>query len=296
MMLENRLPSLALVLALALGPALPAAAAAAQFDRVIAFGDSLTDDAFGDGHGFTRYTNGPVWVDYLAAELAIPTVENRAWSGAMTGTGNTNAFDWSGLVWQVDQFAPPPDLAATLFTVWIGTNDLYGGEADVAASIGNVRRALDGLAAKGARHLLVVSQPDITLAPAYRAGTKYADKADRVRELVEEFNRSLDATLADTGDGFAARHPEVELYRVDAHALFDKIAKDGTFKNTTEPWFGTYQYPDPGGVHVVGRLAPHDRGPSARRRRSGHRARPLAGGAVVESDPVNGLMVPGVNG
>ena len=66
-------------------------------------------------------------------------------------------------------------------------------------------------------------------------------------QLVEEFNRSLDATLADSGDGFAARHPEVELYRVDAHALFDKIAKDGTFKNTTEPWFGTYQYPDPAG-------------------------------------------------
>jgi phospholipase/lecithinase/hemolysin len=247
MTLENRLSSLALVLALALGPGLPAAAAAAQFDRVIAFGDSLTDDAFGDGHGFTRYSNGPVWVDYLAAELAIPTVENRAWSGAMTGTGNANAFDWSGLGWQVEQFAPPPDLAATLFTVWIGTNDLYTGEADVAASIGNVRRALDGLAAKGARHLLVVSQPDITLAPAYRAGTKYADKAARVRELVQEFNRSLDATLADSGDGFAARHPEVELYRVDAHALFDKIAKDGTFKNTTEPWFGTYQYPDPHG-------------------------------------------------
>ena len=77
-MLENRLLPAALVLALALVPGLSAAAAAAQFDRVIAFGDSLTDDAFGDGHGFNRYSNGPVWVDYLAAELAIPTVDSSS--------------------------------------------------------------------------------------------------------------------------------------------------------------------------------------------------------------------------
>jgi phospholipase/lecithinase/hemolysin len=226
-----------------LGPGVPAEAAAVTFDRLIAFGDSLTDD----GHGLNGYTNGPVWVDYLAVALAIPTVENRAWGGAMTGNGNANELDWSGLDWQVDQFAPPPDLATTLFTVWIGTNDVYGGEADIPASIGNVRRALDGLAAKGARHLLVASLPDITLAPAYRAGTKYAASADRVRELIEEFNRALAAALTDSGDGFAARHPEVELYRVDAHALFDRIAKDGTFKNTTEPWLGADRCPEPAG-------------------------------------------------
>ena len=245
MTLENRPLLSGLILAAALGLGQPAGATAAQFDRLIAFGDSYTDNAFGDGYGFNRYSNGPVWVEYLAKELAIPTVEDRAWGGAMTGNGNANGFDWSGLDWQVDQFAPPPDLATTLFTVWIGTNDVYGGDADVAVSVGNVRRALDGLAAKGARHLLVLSLQDITLAPAYRPGSKYADKAGRVREMVEEFNRSLDATLANPGDGFAARHPEVELYRVDAHALFDRMAKDGTFKNTAEPWFGTYQYPDP---------------------------------------------------
>lgn len=244
-MLRNRLALSSMILAL--GLALPADAATVPFDRLIAFGDSLTDDAFGDGHGFTRYSNGPVWVDYLAAELAIPSVENRAWSGAMTGARNVNDLDWSGLEWQIEQFSPPPDLAGTLFTVWIGTNDLYTGEADVAASIGNLRRALDRLAGKGARHLLVVNQPDITLAPAYRAGTSYAASADRVRGLVEAFNRSLDAALAATGDGFAARHPEVELHRLDARALFDRVAKDGTFKNTAAPWMGTYQYPHPDG-------------------------------------------------
>ena len=217
--------------------------AATRFDRLIAFGDSLTDD----GHGFDRYTNGPVWVDYLAAGLAIPTVDNRAWGGAMTGYGNARALDWSGLGWQVDQFAPTPDLATTLFTVWIGTNDIYDGDADVAVSVGNVKHALDGLAAKGARHLMVVSLPDITLAPAYRAGTQHAADTGRVRKLVEEFNRALGVALTGSDDGFAARHPEVELYRVDAHALFDRIARDGTFQNTTEPWLGTHQCPEPDG-------------------------------------------------
>jgi phospholipase/lecithinase/hemolysin len=216
---------------------------AARFDRLIAFGDSLTDA----GHGFDRYTNGPVWVDYLAAELAIPNIDNCAWGGAMTGYGNARALDWSGLGWQVDQFVPPPDRATTLFTIWIGTNDVHGGEADIPASIGNVRRALDGLAVKAARHLLVVSLPDITLAPAYRAGTQHAANADRVRTLVAEFNRALDAALTDPDDGFVARHPKVELYRVDAHALFDRIARDGTFRNTTAPWLGTHPCPEPDG-------------------------------------------------
>ena len=60
--------------------------------------------------------------------------------------GLYNGFLAAGLGWQVDQFVPPPDRATTLFTIWIGTNDVHGGEADIPASIGNVRRALDGLA------------------------------------------------------------------------------------------------------------------------------------------------------
>lgn len=218
-------------------------AAAATFDRLIAFGDSLTDDAFGDGHGFNRYSNGPVWVDYLADRLGVAGRENRAWGGAMTGDGNANGFGWSGLTWQVAGFTPSGDLSRTLVTVWIGVNDVYAGEADVTASVGNIVRALDLLATKGARAILVPNLPDITLAPAYQAGRSYAAKATAVRALVEEFNRRLDTALADGTDSFTARQPEVRLYRLDAHRLFAKLAQDGSFDNTVDPWFGTYSYP-----------------------------------------------------
>jgi phospholipase/lecithinase/hemolysin len=161
----------------------------------------------------------------------------------MTGSGNANGFDWSGLAWQVEGFAPPPDMSRTLVTVWIGVNDLYAGEADVAASVSNVVRALDALAAKGACQILVPNLPNITLAPAYQPGRSYAAKVAAVRALVDEFNRGIDAALSKDGDGFATRHPQLKLYRLDAHSLFAQLAQDGSFKNTADPWYGTYSYP-----------------------------------------------------
>lgn len=82
------------------------ASAENKFKKIVAFGDSVSDNAFDDGHGFRRYSNGKIWVEYLGGMLGCESVDDRAWGGAMSGQGNYNApaKDWSGLLWQVEQY------------------------------------------------------------------------------------------------------------------------------------------------------------------------------------------------
>lgn len=237
-----------LVLVVCLGVAASAAAQDRQYNRIIAFGDSYTDDALGfdDTNGFNRYTNGPVWVEYLGKYLDIATIDNRAWGGAKTGYGGASGIDWSGLAWQVEHFSSSGALAKTLVTVWIGYNDVYDGEAVISESIQNVANALGVLADKGVKHLLILNLPTIAEVPAYNKGNAYADRADSVQSLVHKFNNALKAMLFEGSDSFTAQHPNVDVHFFDAHSLFQKMVNNGAFENVQEPWHGTHEYPKPG--------------------------------------------------
>ena len=116
-----------IILLMVLFLCLPHGASAGQFKNIIAFGDSISDNAFDDGHGFRRYSNGKIWVEHLGDMLGSEFVEVRAWGGAMSGKGNYNgaAKDWSGLLWQIDQYTPSTNMDETLFTIEIGVNDLH---------------------------------------------------------------------------------------------------------------------------------------------------------------------------
>ncbi|GAB6175275.1 hypothetical protein JCM16814_01660 [Desulfobaculum senezii] len=211
-----------------------------MFQRVIAFGDSFSDNGFSNGSGFNRLSNGPVWVEHLAARLGV-ALEDRAWCGAQSGHGNASGpKDWSGLAWQVETFDDDSALPQALCTVLIGINDIYEGDADAGDVAANTIDALERLAAKGMRTCLISTLPDITLAPAY-AG-EYAHVKAEVAHLVVGINAKLSAELHGAG-GFSERHPEVTLHAVDAYGLFNTLAASGTFEISDAPWLGTYSYP-----------------------------------------------------
>ncbi len=232
-----------------LGAPLAAGAEAPAFDAVVAFGDSMSDDGFDDGHGFLRYSNGKVWVEYLGEMLGASKVEVRAWSGAMSGQGNynENARGWSGLGWQVDRYAPgDADLNRVLFTAEIGLNDLHDPNNDIAPEtvVANLTDALDRLADKGARHLLVWNIPTGVVPPGYTdAAYEFYDYYNPLQagalDLFAAFNEALGPAL----DGFEAEHPEVTLYRFDANKAMNAIKAE--FEITDSPWLGTYAYPEP---------------------------------------------------
>ena len=48
---------------------LPIATSALACNKIVSFGDSLSDNGPGDGYGFGVWINGYVWLDYLADEM-----------------------------------------------------------------------------------------------------------------------------------------------------------------------------------------------------------------------------------
>ena len=56
---------------------------ASTYSQVISFGDSLSDDGNADGYGFGVWSNGKVWVDYLAESLGVGLLD-MAYGGAQS--------------------------------------------------------------------------------------------------------------------------------------------------------------------------------------------------------------------
>lgn len=94
---------------------------ASTFSALYVFGDSLSDTgrspAPAGSYYSGRYSNGPLWVEYLSAQLGIPynSSNNFAVSGSTT----------SNLLAQVAGLPSSPSLHSALFTVKSGGNDFF---------------------------------------------------------------------------------------------------------------------------------------------------------------------------
>ena len=89
-----------------------------SFTAIYAFGDSLTDT--GNGPAGSKYyqgrwSNGPLWVEYLSATLGIRYNSNNNLAYAGTTT--------SDLMRQVTSVPVFTNSQSGLFTVWSGQND-----------------------------------------------------------------------------------------------------------------------------------------------------------------------------
>ena len=229
--------------------ALPAQAAT-DFKHLVVFGDSLSDNGIDDGYGYYRYSNGKVWPEYLAEMMKSESLDDRAWSGALSGVGNynSNAKDWSGLLWQVEGYTPDTSPEETLAVVQIGLNDLHDPGMEIAPEqvVGNVIKALGLLAEKGIRNIMVWNLHTGVTMPGYvdekyQWYSYYKDSKDKAYAQFAGFNALIGPAVAD----FAAQHPDVKITLFDADAAITEIAKN--FENTTEAWHDTKFYPKKGG-------------------------------------------------
>jgi phospholipase/lecithinase/hemolysin len=202
-----------------------------DFERLVVFGDSLSDAG-----NAGRFSNGAVWVEYIARQLGL---ELRASSlgGSNYAVGGARAID---LRHQLDAFLgqPPADLERSLIVVYGGGNDLratlYG--APPEHTIRDAIRILSGiihdLAGAGARHILVPNLPDVGLAA--EATAQGAERSRLATALSGSFNEALRVALDQT----AADHPDLRLYRLDVFALHHAVAADPAasgFKNVRDP-------------------------------------------------------------
>jgi thermolabile hemolysin len=201
----------------------PLSVPAFGWDKIVAFGDSLSDN----GSGLCLASNGPVWLDYLADSMRDVELEDRALCGAQTDgpliAGNTINI---GMIQQVNDYLVSlpanADLSGTLFSVWIGGNDLLAlgpSEEIISAAITNINDALQALVFAGAKDLLVMKLPDLGLAPAFvNTPLSSAYTSGSIA-----FNIYLTQLVCD----FRGAFPKVKFYMADTFALLQYAVSNG---------------------------------------------------------------------
>lgn len=241
-----------------------ARADAVPFSRIIVFGDSLSDTGnFYQLTGDTlppapyyqgRFSNGPLWIEYLATALGMQVFpgDNYAVAGATTGHDNSNdgilGQQFPGLQDEIGEFMAAhqareadPD---ALYVVWAGANDFFsllkaGGSPKDLISIGvsNTIQAIETIRGAGARHLLVVNVPDLGLTPFGLS----SGKSGLITQLCAAYNDTLDASLGRLTESGVA------TIQVDAFATLQAMvhfqAQFG-FTNVSEPFLSKGGDPD----------------------------------------------------
>ena len=199
---------------------------AQTFSAVVSFGDSLSDTtnnpAVGD-YWEGRYSNGPLWDEYLAADLGA-TLYDYAFSGSESSDLARQVAAANAVAWNETN---------TLFTVWSGANDFIDNavsngvsitdwSATVSRGVNNIGNAVSLLATAGARFVAVLNLPDLGTLPAVRDNPALAPDASVIRDLAQGFNNELAGTLA----AVAQRNPNLRIISVDDFSLLDHIVGD----------------------------------------------------------------------
>jgi phospholipase/lecithinase/hemolysin len=247
----------------------PHVASAQLFRALFVFGDSLSDTGnvfrattvladpipVSPPYFMGRFSNGPIWVETLAAGLGLEATPflvggtNFAYGGAEIALDSQDLFDRDtavlipSLQTQVrtflaaDFFGTEKADPAALYVVWGGANDirdvlLTTGDpvAEAQASVDALAAAIEDLADAGAVYFLVPNLPNLGQAPETLAlGAEAVAPATAVSVA---FNTALTAAL----DTLEAEH-RVVIFRLDVFSRLDDILANPTafgFTNVTE--------------------------------------------------------------
>ncbi len=215
-------------------------AIAADFDEIVVFGDSLSDDGnllfFEDQprpdpelYYEGRFSNGPVWAEYLVD----PERLDLSKTDIALGGAQTDGLTPPGLLEQVSTYiavGTGGSLSAdTLFIIWIGSNDFLNGDGDFPEAVDNINTAMDRLVEFGAMHIVVFNLPDLGAIPD-TIGTSEAVAAT-------DFTLNFNTELANMLDQFRIEYPGAGLYEFDVYSFFMEIQNnpaDFGFTNVTE--------------------------------------------------------------
>ena len=253
-----------LALLLGFGINLPAQAA---YSDIYFFGDSLSDT--GNMYTITGglvpappyfnggYSDGPIWVDYLASGLGLsgaasPSLKggnNYAFGGALSGIDSESGLP-VGLRMQVSAYAVTHRFAAdpdALYVIAIGSNDIIGiaealpGIDDAAARfelaqgvIDNLLYSVNYLIDRGAHNFLIANVPDIGITPGAVSG----GFATAATDVSMQYNALLVSALDSLSD-------RANIISFDLFALLNAVVDDANaggviygLDNSTIPCIG----------------------------------------------------------
>ena len=212
------------VVALCLGSA---ASAHDGFSDAIVFGDSLTDTGnvyiatFGGTpqsppHYQGRFSNGPVWVEYLGLGLGLAAPTPYLAGGHNFAVGGATT---PGVVGQINTYLSGHSPAADeLFVVWAGGNDLLNNSAiDVSVPVASLASSITRLANAGADEFLVPNLPPLGQTPS-RYGT---DDEVWMDYQSSQFNTELDAALTTLETSLS-----ITIHRLDVFGNMQRLLAD----------------------------------------------------------------------
>ncbi|MDY6991285.1 MAG: SGNH/GDSL hydrolase family protein [Pseudomonadota bacterium] len=210
------------------------------YSELYIFGDSMSDTGrlfmatagkvYPPPYYQGRYSNGPMWGEYLTATLLFgapyAAETNFAWAAATTGSDN-RAGDFPGVHDQITEYiqaTPEGADSEALYILWSGHVDLLSqqNQDTITTAIANIGTALDKLQQHGAQHILVPNVFDLGQLPRGRTSTHPAS----LTALSREFNQQLAQLLQSS-----------QVIQVDLFAFLTALVaeNDGRyFTNVTE--------------------------------------------------------------
>jgi len=213
----------------------------ARINKIIAFGDSLSDNQnLYNGTQWQmpnrnswflgRFSNDKVWVEYLSDNTRLPM-----YNWAVAGAAADAYMVIPGVNQQVDSWitymrsSPNYRPENTLFTVLIGGNDLVNYNRSVDSIIAAERQALIKLINAGARNVLLVNLPDVSRAPVFQMRSDDAYVASQVA--------AFNARLVQLRDELQAAYgPSLVIRMFDANTLFNDLLNNPSKYGKTNTW------------------------------------------------------------
>jgi len=234
-------------------------------NNIVVFGDSLSDT--GNLFGLTgaalpptvaydsgRFTNGKIWVEYLAElmELETPTPfyasanpgTNYAIAGAASGDNATTAWQpvllppgnvitlpSKGLRLQTEDFLAANEgicSSEMLFVIWSGAVDfaILGNGPEFNGIIENIKDSIEDLIAVGGNKFLVLNLPPIADSPgAIGTYTSLFFKDNLPADLdgdVQSFNAGLKDMLKSVNE----KNDDAIITHVDVVPLFNEVSSN----------------------------------------------------------------------
>lgn len=240
---------------------------AMTIDRLIVFGDSLSDN--GNLYALTaslhkyiplvpilpiepyfkgRFSNGPIWVEQLATMLNIP-IDDYAYGGAWVEPyyDSMQVIPYN-LGTQIDfyvaQTISDNNRAKHLYVIWAGGNDYSKGRANeeyaTTNTISYLQSQIEWLIYYGAKQFLLFNIPDLSIVPQVVAkGPEFAASIKRLSQL-------HDSKFADMILKLQHQYPDVKFIQMDVRNHYEDIIKNPDkyhLKNVSESCYnGDYSF------------------------------------------------------
>ena len=206
--------------------------AAQPVSKLILFGDSLSDN--GNSYEYShhnhppepdyyhgRFSNGPIWIDYVIDEIFSDKIHQQLVNYAFGGATVLQSFNHAvSLTQEVDSYLlthPNKPKAKTWFIIWMGANDYMQDPLNsrlfVNKVLAEMQRNIERLCEHGAEHIIIMGLPDLGYAPF----AKNFDFQTQLSKLVAMHNHALKKLIVNLQARFAA----TDFHYLDVNRVFN---------------------------------------------------------------------------